>query len=187
MGRLVVARNQLRNRIFQMIHGRNLVYNTCWEDPALDRVALNLRPDDCVMVITSAGCNALDYLLAGAGTVHAVDLNPRQNALLELKCAAIRGLDYPSFFALFGRAETPQARALYHDAVRQHLSPPAARYWDRHISFFAGGGWRHSFYYRGTSGFLARLVLSHARRVQKLRRPIEQLLDATTLDEQRQI
>jgi S-adenosylmethionine-diacylglycerol 3-amino-3-carboxypropyl transferase len=187
MGRLAAVRNRLRDRIFTMIHGRNLVYNTCWEDPALDRVALQLRPDDSVLVITSAGCNALDYLLAGAGTVHAVDLNPRQNALLELKCGALRGLDYPSFFELFGQGATPRARAMYHDAVRRHLSPPAARYWDRHIDFFAGGGWRHSFYYRGTSGFLARLVLTHARAVQKLRRPLEQLLAATTLDEQRQI
>lgn len=28
------------------IYSRSLVYNTCWEDPALDRQALALRPDD---------------------------------------------------------------------------------------------------------------------------------------------
>jgi len=31
-------------RIFSLIHGNNLVYNTCWEDPRLDRRALALRP-----------------------------------------------------------------------------------------------------------------------------------------------
>ncbi len=91
-------------RVFQFVHGNNLVYNTCWEDPRLDRQALQLSNKDTVLVITSAGCNALDYLLAGAGSVHAVDMNPRQNALLELKASAIKNLDYPRFFQMFGMA-----------------------------------------------------------------------------------
>ena len=45
-------------RVFNLVHGNNLVYNTCWEDPRLDRVALQFNEDDCVVVITSAGCNA---------------------------------------------------------------------------------------------------------------------------------
>ena len=64
-------------RVFQFVHGNNLVYNTCWEDPRLDRQTLNLTSQDRLLVITSAGCNALDYLLAGAGHVYAVDMNPR--------------------------------------------------------------------------------------------------------------
>lgn len=38
---------------FALVHQRNLVYVTCWEDPRLDRVALNLQADDTVVVITS--------------------------------------------------------------------------------------------------------------------------------------
>src|SRR5215471_16092706 len=100
------ARERINNRLFKAVHGRNLVYNTCWEDPALDRVALDLGPADRVLVITSAGCNALDYLLAGAGEVNAVDVNPFQHALLELKTRAARRLDWPSFFELFGRGQS---------------------------------------------------------------------------------
>ena len=73
----------ISGRMFQFMHQHNLVYNTCWEDPRLDRVALELQPHDTLLVITSAGCNALDYALAGPERVIAVDLNPRQNALLE--------------------------------------------------------------------------------------------------------
>ena len=93
--------------MFRQIHGRNLVYNSCWEDPRLDRQALQINADDEVMVITSAGCNALDYALQGPRNVHAVDMNPLQNALLELKVAGIHKLDYDSFFALFGRGRLP--------------------------------------------------------------------------------
>ncbi|MBM4095115.1 MAG: DUF3419 family protein, partial [Planctomycetes bacterium] len=55
----------MSSRWFQFVHQNNLVYNCCWEDPRLDRIALDLGPDDTVMVITSAGCNALDYALVG--------------------------------------------------------------------------------------------------------------------------
>ncbi len=62
-----MALERVRQVWFNLIHTSNLVYNTCWEDPRLDRVAMALRPTDEVLVITSAGCNALDYCLGGAG------------------------------------------------------------------------------------------------------------------------
>ena len=42
-------KERINTRIFKAVHGKNLIYNTCWEDPALDRVALDLRPDDRVV------------------------------------------------------------------------------------------------------------------------------------------
>ena len=51
-------KERINTRLFKVVHGKNLIYNTCWEDPALDRVALQLKPDDCLVVISSAGCNA---------------------------------------------------------------------------------------------------------------------------------
>jgi len=92
---------------FNLVHGRNIVYNQCWEDPRLDRVALELTPQDRVLVITSAGCNAIDYALAGAGHVHAVDMNPKQNHLLDLKLVGAKHLDYETFFQLFGKGNLP--------------------------------------------------------------------------------
>jgi S-adenosylmethionine-diacylglycerol 3-amino-3-carboxypropyl transferase len=181
------AREKLNTRIFRAVHGRNLIYNTCWEDPALDRQALKLTADDRLLVITSAGCNALDYLLAGCGEVNAVDVNPIQNALLELKTAACRTLDHESFFALFGKGRSPYARQMYFDSIRPELSAPARAYWDKHIVFFLGKGWRKSFYFRGTSGLLAKLVLVNAHVAHRLRDPIEELLEARSVEEQREI
>jgi S-adenosylmethionine-diacylglycerol 3-amino-3-carboxypropyl transferase len=177
---------RLNNHLFRLVHRKNLIYNTCWEDPALDRLALELAPEDRVLVITSAGCNALDYVLAGAQAVHAVDVNPIQNALLELKQAGLRTLDYESFFALFGQGRSPQAREMYHDTLRGQLSRRSRAYWDRHIRFFLGKGWRSSFYYRGTSGLLAKLALVNVR-LRRLRKPVDRLLATSSLDEQRSI
>jgi S-adenosylmethionine-diacylglycerol 3-amino-3-carboxypropyl transferase len=181
------ARQKLNTRLFKAVHRRNLIYNTCWEDPALDREALKLGPADRVLVITSAGCNALDYLLAGAGEVNAVDVNPIQNALLELKRAAVLGLDYGSFFELFGRGQSPWVDQMYTDSLRPQLSPAARAYWDKHIDFFQGGGWRKTFYYRGTSGLMAKLVLTNAHLLHRLREPIQALLEARTIEQQRAI
>ncbi len=103
----------LNMRMFNLVHRNNLVYNTCWEDPRLDRVALDLGPTDNVMVITSAGCNALDYALAEPNHVYAVDMNPRQNALLELKLAGIRHLEFEDFFQMFGAGRLSDAVDIY--------------------------------------------------------------------------
>jgi len=181
------TKERLNTRIFKAVHSRNLIYNTCWEDPALDRVALRLNADDRLVVITSAGCNALDYLLAGAGEVNAVDVNPIQNALLELKVAAVANLDYTSFFSLFGQGRSHYARQMYEDALRPNLSPTARRYWDKHISFFLGRGWRHSFYYRGASGLFAKLAMVNAQMLARLREPIRLLLEAQSVEEQREL
>jgi S-adenosylmethionine-diacylglycerol 3-amino-3-carboxypropyl transferase len=90
-----------------------------------------------VLVITSAGCNTLDYALQGPARVHAVDANPRQTALLELKLAGIRGLDFEDFFLLFGHGRHPAFRELYGDVLRARLSDYAQRYWDRNGDWFS--------------------------------------------------
>jgi S-adenosylmethionine-diacylglycerol 3-amino-3-carboxypropyl transferase len=183
---MMVQGRLVRRAVFNAIHGRQLVYNACWEDPRLDRAALSLGPKDTVAVITSAGCNALDYALDGPQHIHAVDINPRQNALLELKQAAIRGLDYDSFFQLFGRGRADRWPEMYRDALRPQLSAGARRFWDRRGSYFAG---RHpsSFYFRGTAGVVARAMNLYLDRVVRARAGIEALLEAPTVDAQREI
>jgi S-adenosylmethionine-diacylglycerol 3-amino-3-carboxypropyl transferase len=175
----------LSGRVFNMVHGNNLVYNTCWEDPRLDRVALRLGPEDVVVVITSAGCNTLDYVLTGPRAVHAVDMNPRQNALLELKVAGIKNLEFEDFFEMFGRGYLPDVRSVYSSKLRGSLSEWAQDYWDRWIKFF--GNPRHSFYYRGTSGSFARFIRVYTDRVIKVRPQIDALLNASSFEEQQEL
>lgn len=172
-------------RVFRFVHGNNLVYNTCWEDPRLDRQALNLTQQDKVLVITSAGCNALDYLLAGAGEVHAVDMNPRQNALLELKASAIRNLDYERFYKMFGEGRLPNAESVYASHLRKSLSPVSQKYWDRWIRFFDHP--EKTFYFRGTSGAFARMVGTYIDKVARCRKEVMEILDAPTLHDQQEI
>ena len=160
----------LSSRFFQFVHGNHLVYNTCWEDRRIDRIALRLAPDDTVLVITSAGCNASDYSLAGTRQIIAVDMNPRQNALLELKLAGIRNLEYEKFFPMFGLGRLEGVRSVYARRLRAALSPWAQSYWDRHIQFFEPGNLR-PFYFRGTCGAQRTNSVAQRRIAHGLRRP----------------
>ena len=180
-------REHLHQRVFDGLYARSLLYNACWEDPACDRLALKLGHDDEVLVITSGGCNALDYALCGPRRVWAVDANPRQTALLELKLAGIRSLDYDDFFSIFGEGRHPAFRQLYRDKLRAHLSPIARRWWDDHGHWFAPRDQRSSFYFHGLSGLVARLMRTWFDWRPSLRRAVNDLFAATTLEEQRTI
>lgn len=171
--------------IFNAIYSRNLVYNACWEDPAVDRQALALGSDDSVLVITSAGCNALDYAIAGPRKVYAVDANPRQNALLELKIAGIRALAFDDFFAVFGEGYHPDFRNLYRQRLRPQLSAFAMQWWDKHQDWFANP--RSSFYFHGLSGIVARSCRAYFGLRPRLKHALTALFQARDLSEQRVI
>jgi S-adenosylmethionine-diacylglycerol 3-amino-3-carboxypropyl transferase len=178
-------RDKLDQKIFNAIYSRSLVYNTCWEDPAVDRHALALGADDSVLVITSAGCNALDYALQAPRRIHAVDANPRQTALLELKIAGIRKLAFDDYFAIFGEGYHARFADLYRVHLRAELSEFARTWWDRHTDWFTSG--RGSFYFHGLSGLVARGVRAYFMTRPRLRKSIADLFLARNVAEQRAI
>lgn len=58
---------------------RTWIYGFTWEDPEVDMQHLQLTEQDRVLVITSAGDNALHYAIAAKPhAIHAVDMNPCQ-------------------------------------------------------------------------------------------------------------
>ena len=177
--------SQLSSWIFDRIHRSTIVFNDAREDPVLDRVALDLRAEDRMMVITSAGCNVLDYLLCGVQHIDAVDLNPLQNALLELKIAGIRSLDYATFFEIFGRGRMDAIHVLYREKLRSQLTPAAREFWDRKIGLFDGSGNGGSFYFSGPCGRLARWINIYIDSYVRLRPEIEALFLFSTLAEQK--
>lgn len=178
-------RDKIDQRLFDAIYSRSLVYNTCWEDPAVDRQALALGPNDAVLVITSAGCNALDYALQAPARIHAVDANPRQTALLELKIAGIRALGFDDFFAIFGEGFHARFEEIYRCDLRALLSPFAQVWWDRHRRWFTSP--RGSFYFHGLSGVVARGVRAYFAARPRLREAMADLFDARDIVEQQAI
>ncbi|TVR84373.1 MAG: DUF3419 family protein [Saprospirales bacterium] len=144
-----------KDYLFNKVHGNKLIYNCCWEDPACDRKLLQLDESSELLMITSAGCNALDYLLDNPKNISCLDLNFRQNALLDLKIALFKNGDYSLLWDFFGRGKLDRPKEVYKEKLRPQLIPTSQKYWDTHINYFSGKGLRRSFYFRGGSGLLA--------------------------------
>lgn len=176
--------SKFQNWLFNQVHGKKLIYNTCWEDPRCDRKLLQLQPDSEVVMITSAGDNALDYLLDNPASIHTVDMNYRQNALLELKRSILQKTDPSTLFAFFGRGQVPLVREVYHRDLRTYLPEYAQKYWDKHISYFDNKGFRKSFYYRGASGTLAYFCKNYLKLEKSVERNVQLLFNSRTLQEQ---
>src|SRR5688572_18522619 len=114
-----------------------LRYSRVWEDHALVEHGLGVTPTDDVLMIASAGCNVLNLLLHEPHRIVAIDLNPSQTALLELKIAAVQRLDYAGFLELLGLVRgRPLVR---YDAVRRLLSAEACDWWDSNTWMLAHG------------------------------------------------
>ncbi len=183
MSKLTQTFNNFRDKIFTNVHSNNLIYNTCWEDPRCDRQMLHFNQESKIVMITSAGCNALDYLLDNPVQIDCIDMNSRQNALLQLKIVAIQHLEYNDFWKIFGEGRHPEAVSLYAKYLKPNLPEEAQEFWDRNIIHFT----KKSFYFFGTSGTFAWLFYQYINARPKLRRQIAELLDAKDLTTQQAI
>lgn len=158
---------------------RGIIYSQCWEDPESGRTALRITPEDDVLTITSAGCNVLALSLEQPRSIAAIDFNPAQNYLLELKIAALRRLDYNRFLRFLGVRPSDERWVLY-QTVRQDLSLGAQDYWDSQRRSIEQGVVH--------TGRFERYLTLFRRRVLPLMHPrnqVQQLLALTDLEEQK--
>jgi S-adenosylmethionine-diacylglycerol 3-amino-3-carboxypropyl transferase len=137
MSNLIESPRALVGAALERVVFQGLVFTICWEDPECDREALALTPTDSLVTITTAGCNTLNLLCQNPRRVVCVDTNPAQTALMELKVAAIRQLDYPTFVDIFAARRPASVRSVYEPRLRPLLSPSARRYWDRNLNIVA--------------------------------------------------
>jgi len=174
----------IKNRIFESVLSNNLVYNTCWEDPRIDRQLLNIDSNSKVVMLTSAGCNALDYLLDDPDQIHCVDKNPRQNALLNLKIALFRHGNFNILEQFFANGNLNQAHQIYQQNLRPLLNGNSVDFWDKKMDYFTDQNADHTFYFSGTSGKLAWFVKKYLQQ-KNLVDLVYNLLDSTSLNQQR--
>ncbi len=101
------------NRIHSRPIFQRLLFSTSFEDPELDRRALGIGPHHTVLCVTSGGCNVLALLLDEPAKLIAFDMNPVQNALLQLKIEGLRRLDYDEYLELLGVCPSTRRLKLY--------------------------------------------------------------------------
>ena len=115
-----------------------ICYSACNEDTYSELRALKLQAGSRVLCITGGGGRVLNLLLDGPAEIWAVDVNPCQGALLELKIAAMRAMSHQAYLRFMGVHPSRTRRADY-DALRPAMSPAARGYFDAHPDMIEGG------------------------------------------------
>lgn len=105
-----------------------LSYSFGNEDWKTEEKALQLKPQDRVLCITASGDRPLNVLTHDVGEVVAIDANPIQNHLLELKKQAIEQLDYPGYLEFLGlRPRNDRLQVL--ERLCQGMEESQAAFW----------------------------------------------------------
>jgi S-adenosylmethionine-diacylglycerol 3-amino-3-carboxypropyl transferase len=103
-------------------------YANVWEDADVLCDALEPRPGRRILSIASGGDNSFALAEAGADVV-AVDLNPAQLAMVELKRVAIRTLEYDDLLGFIG--VNPDTRRLKtYAGLSRSLTSSVRGFWD---------------------------------------------------------
>ncbi|MGI4762397.1 MAG: DUF3419 family protein [Janthinobacterium lividum] len=144
-----------------------LRYGLVWEGHATLHAALQFAPDDHALVITSAGCNALNALLAGPRQVTAIDLNPVQNQLLALKAHVIRHHAPAVLRGLLGLAG-PAAVAPAAATLRATLPAATHAAWAAYLRQHPGGLLLAGQLEAYVTGFVPSLPLAWQLRLRQL-------------------
>lgn len=161
------------------------IYAFTWEDDVADMRILKPTSNDVVLAIGSAGDNILAFCLENPRRVHAVDLNPSQNHLLELKVAAFTALGYQDVWKLFGDGKHADFKKLLIEKLSPHLSSEAFQFWLHNgPSVFSPSS--KGLYYSGGSGY-AISAAGWLFRLLGMSEDVKKLCQAQTLNEQREI
>lgn len=115
-----------------------IVFSACNEDSRCEIEAFGSVEDKRLVCVTAGGGRVLNLIAGKPAEIWAVDLNPAQNALLELKIAGMRELDHAAYLAFLGVRPSAQRLATY-DRLRRRLSPGAQSFFDANASLLSGG------------------------------------------------
>ncbi len=154
-----------------------LSYSFGNEDWLTEYKALQVKPDSRVVCITASGDRPLNLLTQDCQEIIAIDANPIQNYLLDLKATALKHLDDEAYSSFLGVSPS-----LGRKGTLRSLSPlltvEAAKYWKERDRLIHDG-----VIYQGATekwarhfSFLLRLVRS---------REIQTLFSMTDIDEQK--
>lgn len=117
----------------------DLHYTSCSEDLDAELAVMNIGPGDRALAIAGGGGRAIGLLLRDPAEVVALDFNPHQREIVELKKAAILALTYRENMAFLGVDEKPEKRAALWPRVRQHLPEGSREYWEARLRLIRRG------------------------------------------------
>ena len=154
-----------------------LLFTQNWEDPESDHRALDIKPGETMMTITSGGCNTLGFLSKAPGKIFGIDINGSQNWQMELKVESMRAFSHSEYLAFLGLTPSSTRWADY-QRIRPKLSEEAQVFWDAKKSIVNKG-----FLINGRFERFVKIA-GKAVRVLQGGKAVRGLFDCSTLEEQ---
>jgi S-adenosylmethionine-diacylglycerol 3-amino-3-carboxypropyl transferase len=158
----------------------HISYSACNEDSASEMAVLRPGSGKRMVCICAGGGRVLNLLENGGEEIWAVDVNPSQTHLLELKTTAIRRFEYDDYLQILGVRPCEHRLDLY-DKLRPGLSAAAQAYFGARPKLVARG----ALYQGSLERFFDRYVSSIMHLVKG--RWIDKLFRCTSLAEQAKI
>ena len=124
-----MKRNKLDNSL-EGIDFSFIRYANCWEDADVVIDALQPNESSKILSIGSAGDNSFSLLASSPREVVAVDINPAQTYLIELKKSAIKLLNRNQVLAFLGFTHST-SRLQTFECLKQDLSQQAHKFWSQ--------------------------------------------------------
>lgn len=128
----------MKSKINGQVPLSTLIFTLNWEDPESDVRAIEMKPGQTLMTITSGGCNTLNFLLHDPEKIYAVDINHAQTCLMEFKTAAIKNLSHHEFISLLGLIQCDNRLSLF-SKIKHDLSEEAAGFWNSNSTLIKKG------------------------------------------------
>lgn len=115
-----------------------LSYSFGNEDWKTEQKALRIQPHHRLLCITASGDRPLNLLSQELTELVSIDTNPMQNALFDLKRAALKKLDYSDYLAFLGATPHPNRLKTF-SQLEPELSSTSIALWSRHPHKIAQG------------------------------------------------
>ena len=156
----------------------SILFSACQEDSRSELAAFGSLANKRVFAVTAGGGRVLNLLADRPRSITAVDLNPAQNALLELKISAVKNLSHGEYLRFLGVREASDRLAIYERSLRGDVSSGARRFFDGIPKAISAG-----ILFQGKMEKYLRI----GAKVLKLGHPfgLKNLLDSRNLEEQR--
>ncbi len=113
-------------------------YANCWEDADILLAGLSPASGSKVLSIGSAGDNSFSFLVTDPELVVAVDINPTQLFLIELKKVCIQNLEWEETLAFLGFLPSENRLQCFH-SLKSQLGSATRAYWESNLALIAGG------------------------------------------------
>lgn len=155
-----------------------LSYSVGNEDWKTEHRALKIGPEDQLLCITASGDRPLNLLASDCKKVVAIDANPMQTALCQLKAACLSALDYKEYIGFLGLAECINRAELF-KKIEKYLDKQGVHLWNHHAEKIEKG-----ILYQGGLEKKLQVVSKVAHLLSK--RVLEGLFTCTSIDEQRE-